>query len=249
MTDLTGKVALVTGGARGIGRAITERLAHLGAHVVVNYSSSEAPAQAIVAAIERQGGAALAVRADVSKPADIERLFAAAIARFGRLDIVVANAGVEVVDKAVVDFDEADFDRVFGVNTKGAAFTLQRAAKDVGDDGRIIYVGSSTTAFPTPGHGLYGASKLAPQFLVQVLAKELGKRGVTVNSVLPTATDGAGVSTGGARPQVVEYIKTYNPMGRMATLKDVADAVEYLSGELAGYVSGQHLLLSGGAPA
>ena len=82
-----------------------------------------------------------------------------------------------------------------------------------------------------------------------MLAKEIGARGVTVNSILPTATNGAGVSTGGARPQVVEYIKTYNPMGRMATVKDVADAVEYLTGELSGYVSGQHLLLSGGAPA
>ena len=119
-----------------------------------------------------------------------------AIKRFDQLDIVVANAGVEVVDKAVVDFDEADFDRVFGVNTKGAVFTLQRAAKDVGDGGRIIYVGSSTTAFPTPGHGLYGASKLAPQFLVEVLAKELGKRGVTVNPIMPTATEGVAVTVG-----------------------------------------------------
>ncbi len=249
MTDLTGKVALVTGGARGIGRAITERFAKLGASVIVNYASSEKPAQETVAAIEQQGGAAIAVQADVSKPADIERLFAAAIERFGRLDVVVANAGVEVVDQKVVDFTEADYDRVFGINTKGAFFTLQGAAKRVADGGRIIYLGSSTTAFPTPGHGLYGGSKIAAQFLVEVLAKEIGARGVTVNSILPTATDGAGVSTGGARPQVVEYIKTYNPMGRMATVKDVADAVEYLAGELAGYVSGQHLLLSGGAPA
>jgi 3-oxoacyl-[acyl-carrier protein] reductase len=249
MTDLTGKVALVTGGARGIGHAITERLAHLGAGVVVNYSSSDKPARKVAATIEQQGGAAIAVQADVSKPADIERLFSAAVERFGRLDIVVANAGVEVVDQKVVDFTEADYDRVFGINTKGAFFTLQGAAKHVADGGRIIYLGSSTTAFPTPGHGLYGGSKIAAQFLVEVLAKEIGARGVTVNSILPTATDGAGVSTGGARPQVVEYIKTYNPMGRMATVKDVADAVEYLAGELAGYVSGQHLLLSGGAPA
>lgn len=249
MTDLTGKVALVTGGARGIGRAITEQLASLGAGVVVNYSASEKPARETVAAIEQRGGAAIAVQADVSRPADIDRLFAAAIARFGRIDIVVANAGVEMVDQPVVDFTEADYDRVFGVNTKGAFFTLQRAAKDVADRGRIVYLGSSTTAFPTPGHGLYGGSKIAAQFLVEVLAKEIGKRGVTVNSILPTATDGAGVSTGGARPQVVEYIETFNPMGRMATLGDVADAVEYLAGDLAGYVSGQHLLLSGGAPA
>lgn len=249
MTDLSGKVALVTGGARGIGRAVTERLARLGAGVVVNYASSEAPARETVEAIEREGGAAIAVRADVSRPAEIEGLFKAAVDRFGRLDIVVANAGLEVVDQSVTDITEVDYDRVFGVNAKGAIFTLQQAARCVTDGGRIIYLGSSTTAFPTPGHGLYGASKIAPQFMVEVLAKELGRRGVTVNSILPTATDGAGVSTGGPRPQVVEYIRTYNPMGRMATVEDVADAVEYLAGELAGYVSGQHLLLSGGAPA
>ena len=249
MTDLTGKIALVTGGARGIGRAITERLAHLGANLVVNYASSEKPARETVAAIEQQGGVAIAVQADVSKPAEIDRLFAAAIKRFGKLDIVVANAGVEVVDQKVVDFTEADYDRLFGINTKGAFFTLQGAAKHIADSGRIIYLGSSTTVFPTSGHGLYGGSKIAAQFLIEVIAKELGARGVTANSILPTATDGAGVSTAGARPQVVEYIKTYNPMGRMATVKDVADAVEYLAGDLAGYVSGQHLLLSGGAPA
>lgn len=249
MSTLTGKVALVTGGARGIGRGITERLARLGASVIVNYSASEKPAQETVATIEEHGGTALAVQADVSRPSEIEKLFDTAIGRFGRLDIVVANAGVEVVDQPVVDFTEADYDRVFGINTKGAFFTLQAAAKHVQDGGRIIYLGSSTTAFPTPGHGLYGGSKTAGQFLVEVLAKELGARGITVNSVLPTATEGAGVSAHEVRPQVREYIKTFNPMGRMATVKDVADAVEYLAGDLAGYVSGQHLLLSGGAPA
>ena len=162
---------------------------------------------------------------------------------------MVANSGVEVVDQAVADFTEADFERVFGVNTKSAMFTLQQAAKRIADKGRIIYLGSSTTAFPTRGHGLYCASKIAPQFLVEVLAKEVGYRGVTVNSALPTATDGAGVSTGGARPQFVEFIKRYNPTGRMATVNDVADAIEYLAGDLSSYVSGQHLLLSGGAPA
>lgn len=248
MTNLEGKVALVTGSARGIGKAIAERFGKLGAGVIVNYSASEQPAKETVATIERLGGRAVAVQADVSKVADLDRLFEAALARFGRLDVVVANAGIEVVDQAVLEFTEADYDRVFDVNTKGAFFTLQRAAKYIAEGGRIIYVGSSTTAFPTPGHGLYGGSKLAPQFLVEVLAKEIGARGVTVNSVLPTATEGAGVSTDEVRPQVREFIKLYNPMQRMATVDDVADAAEYLAGDLSGYVSGQHLLLSGGAP-
>ena len=161
----------------------------------------------------------------------------------------VANAGMEVVDQPVADLTEAEFDRVFGVDAKGAIFTFRQAARRVADGGRIIHLGSSTTAFPTPGHGLYGASKVAAQVLVEVLAQELGPRGVTVNSVLPTATDGAGVSTDGPRPQVVEDSKAHNPMGRMATLSDVADAVECLAGGLSGYVSGQQLLLGGGTPA
>lgn len=249
MSSLTGKVALVTGSARGIGRAVAERFGRLGASVVVNYAANEQPARDAVAAIVRAGGAGLAVQADVTRLADVDRLFAATMERFGRLDIVVANAGVEQVGQPVLDVTEADYDRVFGVNTKGTFFTLQRAARHVADGGRILYVGSSSTAFPTPGHGLYGASKLAPQFVVEVLAKELGARGVTVNSILPTATEGAGVSTGGGRAEVQAFIRTFNPMRRMGTVDDVADAAEYLAGDLAGFVSGQHLLLSGGGPA
>jgi 3-oxoacyl-[acyl-carrier protein] reductase len=249
MTNLKNKVALVTGSARGIGKAIAERFGALGACVVVNYSASEGPARETVAAIERLGGNATAVQADISKMADIDRLFATTIERYGRVDIVVANAGLELVGKPIVDVTEADFDRLFDVNTKGAFFTLQRAAKHIADNGRIIYVGSSTTAFPMPGHGLYGGSKMAPRFFVEVLAKEIGARGVTVNSILPTATEGAGVSTDEVRPQVREFILTFNPMQRLGTLVDVADAAEYLAGDLSAFVSGQHLLLSGGGPA
>jgi 3-oxoacyl-[acyl-carrier protein] reductase len=135
------------------------------------------------------------------------------------------------------------------VNTKGAFFTLQEAGRAVADGGRIIYVGSSTTAFPMPGHALYGGSKMAARFLVEVMAKELGARRVTVNSILPTTTQGAGVSTDSVRPAAREFIERFNPMKRMGTLDDVADAAEYLAGPLAGFVSGQHLLLSGGGPA
>lgn len=248
MTDLTGKVALITGSARGLGRAIAERYAALGAHIVVNYAEREQAAGELVAHVEGQGRKAIAVRADVSKVAEIDRLFDAAMQRFGGLDIVVANAGIELVGRAATGFDEADFDRLFSVNTKGAIFTMQRAARDIADDGRIILVGSSTTAFPMAGHALYGSSKMAPRFFVEVLAKEIGQRGVTVNSILPSATEGAGVSTDGPRPEVQRLIDA-NPMRRMGMLKDTADAAEYLASDLAGYVSGQHLLLSGGAPA
>jgi 3-oxoacyl-[acyl-carrier protein] reductase len=248
MTDLHGRVAIVTGSARGLGRAIAERYAQLGASVVVNYAGSEQAAQELVERIETLGSQAIAVQADVSKVTDIDRLFDTARNRFGRLDIAVANAGIELVGRSATGFDEVEFDRLFDVNTKGAIFTMQRAARDIADNGRIIFIGSSTTAFPMPGHALYGSSKMAPRFFVEVLAKELGVRGVTVNSILPSATEGAGISTDGPRPEVQRLIDA-NPMRRMGTLKDTADAAEYLASELADYVSGQHLLLSGGAPA
>lgn len=248
MGNFSGKVALVTGSGRGIGKAIAERFGKLGADIVVHYSASKQPALATLEAMEKNGVRAIAIQADLAKVDEIHRLFVRSMEHFVRLDIVVANAGIELVDQAVVEFTEQDFDRLFSVNTRGTFFTLQAAAKHVADNGRIIYIGSSTTKFPRPGYGLYGGSKLAPQFLVEVLAKEIGLRGITVNSILPTATEGAGVSTKEVRPQLREFIKNNNPMQRMATLEDVANAVEYLARDLSAYVSGRHLLLSGGAP-
>jgi 3-oxoacyl-[acyl-carrier protein] reductase len=249
VTNLKNKVALVTGSARGIGRAIAERFGALGASVVVNYVASEGPARETVAVIEHLGGTAIAVQADISKVADSDRLFAAAMKQYGRLDIVVANAGIEVVGIPVADVTEAEFDRVFDVNTKGAFFTLRGAAKHIAENGRIIYVGSSSTAFPRPGYALYSGSKMAPLLFVEVLAKELGARGVTVNSILPTVIAGAGLSSSEVRPQAREFIRTFNPMQRAGTVQDVADAAEYLASDLSAFVSGQQLKLSGGAPA
>jgi 3-oxoacyl-[acyl-carrier protein] reductase len=249
MTSLNDKTALVTGSARGIGRAIAERYAALGANVVINYSTGEAQARETVAAIEQVGGTVLAVQANVARAADVDRLFESTLERFGSVHIVVANAGVELIAQPLLDISEADFDRLYSINAEGAFLTLQRAARHVADNGRIIYVGSSSTGFPQPGMAAYSSSKVAGQFLVEVLAKEIGARGVTVNSILPTATDGAGVFTGGVPEDVVQFIQSIRPIKRMGTVDDVADAAEYLAGNLAGFVSGQHLLISGGAPA
>jgi 3-oxoacyl-[acyl-carrier protein] reductase len=248
MTDLKKKVALITGSGRGIGKAIAERYGALGASVIVNYASSVDAAEGTVKVIERSGGKAFAVQADVSKVADIERLFQTSLERFGHLDIVVVNAGLEVSSQPVLDFTEEDYDRLFNTNTKGAFFTIQKAAKYIADHGRIIFIGSSTTAFPMPGHGLYGSSKMAPRFLVEVLAKEIGHRGVTVNSILPTATEGAGRHAE-PKPEIAQFIRDFMPMNRIGTVEDTANAAEFLASDLASFVSGQHLLLSGGGPA
>ena len=152
MTNLKNKVALITGSARGIGKAIAERYAALGADIVVNYTSNSAAADETVARINDLGGRALAVQADVAQVADIERLFTTAQTTFGKIDIVVVNAGVELLNVPVADFAEEQYDRLFGINTKGAFFTLQQAAKHVADHGRIIYIGSSTAGCPWPGY-------------------------------------------------------------------------------------------------
>ncbi|THK34092.1 SDR family oxidoreductase [Ensifer sp. MPMI2T] len=247
MTNLTNKVALVTGSARGLGKAIAERLGSLGATVIVNYSSDEANAKQTVENIKASGAQAISIKADVTKIAEIDQLFSAALNGFKKLDIMVANAGMEIVDLPALDFTEEQFDRLFAINTKAAFFTLQRAARHVVDNGRIIYIGSSTTEHPVPGCGLYGGSKMAPRYLVEILAQEVGHRGVTVNSIIPTTIDNAGVFTGGADQRTREWVASFRPMKRMGTVEDVANAAEYFASDLSAFVSGQHLLLSGGA--
>jgi 3-oxoacyl-[acyl-carrier protein] reductase len=250
MTDLTGKTAVISGSARGIGKAIALRYARLGANIVVNYVSSKQEADATVAQVESLGAAAIAVQADMSVVSDIQRLFAEAGQRFGQIDIAVANAGAELIGIDFLDITEAQFDRLFSINTKGAFFTLQTAARQVVNGGRIIYVGSSTTAVPVRGEGLYGSSKTAPLYAMRVLAQELADRAITVNAIIPTAIDGAGVFTEPNPDHPVRQFVVAQPgrIGRrMGTVDDVADAAEYLASGLAAWVSGQSLLVSGGA--
>ena len=250
MTNLNGKTAVITGSARGLGKSIALRYAALGANVVVNYASSREAADATVTEIERLGANAIAVQADMSRVVEIERLFAEASEHFGQIDIAVANAGVEMIGIPFLESSEEQFDRLFAINTKDTFFTLQAAAQNVIDNGRIIYIGSSTTVLPVQGYGLYASSKFGPRYAVQVLAQELADRGVTVNTILPTAIDGAGVFTDADPNHPVRQMIASQPgrIGRrMGTVDDVADAAEYLASDLAGWVSGQTLLVSGGA--
>ncbi|MBC7935557.1 MAG: SDR family oxidoreductase [Rhizobacter sp.] len=250
MKPLINKVALITGASRGIGKAIALRYARLGADVIVNYNSNSAAAEAVVKEIETYHVKAVPIKADVSKPGDINELFELAIATLGKIDIVVVNAGLELVDVAAVAFSELQFDNLFNTNTKGAFFTMQAAAKYIAANGRIIYIGSSTTGLPNTGYALHGGSKMAPLYLVQVLAKELGKKGITVNAILPTATEGAGIhTTVEADAPIRKMIPEFYPMGRMGTPEDVANVAEFFAGELSSFVSGQQLLVSGGAMA
>lgn len=248
MNRLNNKVALITGSARGLGKAIAERYAALGADIVLNYSKDKTSAGEVLSTVTAMGVRAIAVQADVSKVTDIEKLFTAAITAFGKIDIVVANAGIELVDIPATDFTEEQFDRVFSINTKGTYFTMQQAAKHVTDRGRIIYIASSTTSFPVPGMAVYGGSKTTPRYLVDILAKEIGHRGVTVNSIIPFAVDHSGIfAEAGSYPALRKQLVDSCPMGRLAEVEDVANIAEFFASDLSSFVSGQHLLVNGAA--
>jgi 3-oxoacyl-[acyl-carrier protein] reductase len=248
MNTLKGKVALITGSARGLGKAIAERYAALGADIVLNYSRDKIAAEETASNIGAMGVKVIAIQGDVSKPAEIEKLFREALAAFGKIDIVVANAGIELVETPVTDFTEEQFDRVFGINTKGSYFTLQQAAKHVSDNGRILYIASSTTSFPVVGMAVYGGSKTTPRYLVDILSKEIGHRGVTVNSIIPFAVDHAGIfADPGSHPDLRKQLLDSCPMGRLAEVEDVANIAEFFASDLSSFVSGQHLLVNGGA--
>jgi 3-oxoacyl-[acyl-carrier protein] reductase len=248
MNSLKNKVALITGSVRGLGKAIAERYAALGASIVLNYSKDAAAAEEMEKNIKAMGGRVIAVQADVSKVADIKRLFEEAKNVFGKIDIVVANAGIEMVETPVTAFTEEQFDRLFSINTKGAYFTMQQAALHVEDKGRIIYIASSTTAFPVPGMAVYGGSKTTPRYMVDVLAKEIGHRGVTVNSIIPFAVDHSGIFTeAGSYPKLRKSLIDSCPMHRLAEVEDVANIAEFFASDLSSFVNGQHLLVNGGA--
>ena len=242
--NLAGKVALVTGASRGIGRAIALRLAKDGAAVVVNYSGSAQQAEEVVAEVMRIGGKAVAVQADVSKVADVRRLFDATFTNFGRLDVLVNNAGL-LLTKPVAEIGEEEYDRLFAVNVKGTFFCCQEAVKRMGTGGRIVNFSSSTTVLMLPGYAAYVATKGAVEQLSHVLAKEVGARGITVNVVSPGPTDTELFSQGKTEEQKQMYARMA-ALGRLGVPEDIADAVSMLVGPDAGWVTGQNLRVNGG---
>jgi 3-oxoacyl-[acyl-carrier protein] reductase len=241
---LTGKVALVTGAWKGIGRAIALRLAKDGAAVVVNYSGSVQQAQETVGLIEQGGTRAVAVQADVSKVADVKRLFASCFEKFGRLDILVNNAGV-MFTKPVVEVGEEEFDRLFAVNVKGAFFCCQEAARHMAVGGRIINLSSSTTAMMLPGYAAYVATKGAVEQFSHVLAKELGPKNITVNVVSPGPTDTELFSQGKTDEQKQRFAQMA-ALGRLGQPKDIADVVALLVSDDAHWITGQNVRANGG---
>jgi 3-oxoacyl-[acyl-carrier protein] reductase len=237
---LDGRTAVVTGGSRGIGRAIAIGLAARGARVVVGYRSNEEAAAEVVGEISRNGGSATAVGADVGQPSEVVRLFDEAEAAVGTLDIVVANAGDAVI-KPLVECTEADFDRVFATNTKGVFFTLQEAARRVRDGGRIVVTSTGGTRMWFTETSLYLGSKGAAEQFVRALSRELGDRGITVNAVSPGFTD-TDLLPERDRAVAAEM----SPFHRIGDPAEVAAVAVFLASDAAGWVTGQNIGVGGG---
>ncbi|WP_068013672.1 SDR family oxidoreductase [Rhodoplanes sp. Z2-YC6860] len=244
MTSQTNKVAIVTGASRGIGAAVAQRLATDGFTVVVNYSGSQAEAEAVVRKIEAAGGRALAAKADVSDPAAMRRLFDSAEAAFGGVDVLVNNAGIMQVTK-LADADDTMFDRHIAVNLKGTFNGMREAAKRLRNGGRIINFSTSVIGLRAEGYGVYGATKAAIEAMTQILSKEMRGRAITVNAVAPgpTATD---LFLKGKSEQLIDHMAKLNPLERLGTPEDIAGAVSFLAGPDGAWINGQVLRANGG---
>jgi 3-oxoacyl-[acyl-carrier protein] reductase len=245
MFDLTGKVALVTGGSRGIGRATSMALAKQGAHVVVNYVRGEEEARRVVREIEEAGGKAEALAFDVANMQATEDAIVALAKRLGRLDILVANAGI-AIDGLVVRVKEEDIDRVLAVNVKGAIACARGALKTMmrARAGRIVFLSSIVGEMGNGGQAVYSASKAALIGLTKTLAREYASRNVTVNVVTPgfIDTDMTSTMTEEARKGMLSTI----PLGRTGKPEDIASAIVFLCSEEASYITGETLRVNGG---
>ncbi|NVI08518.1 glucose 1-dehydrogenase [Paraburkholderia youngii] len=247
MSKLTGKVAVVTGASKGIGAAIAKALAAQGASVVVNYASSRAGADKVVADITAAGGKAVAVGGDVSKAADAKGIIDAAIETYGRLDVLVNNSGVYEF-ATLEEITEAHFHRHFDVNVLGLLLVTQAAAKHLGEGGSIVNVSSVVTRITPATTAVYTATKGAVDAITGVLAKELGPRKIRVNSVNPGVVETEGAHTAGVMGSEFEtWAISTTPLGRIGQPDDIADVVTFLASDDARWLTGESLIASGGS--
>ena len=238
------KVAVITGASRGIGAAIAERLARDGFAVIVNYAGRTAEAEATVRRIESAGGKAVAVQADVGSNDGARRLFDAAQAHFGGVDVVVNNAGIMRLSP-IGETSEADFDAQIATNLKGTFNMLREAAARLRDGGRIINLSTSVIGLNLPGYAAYAAGKAGVEALTRIMAQEMRGRGISVNAVAPgpTATD---LFLDGKSPELVDQLARRAPLERLATPDDIAGTVAFLAGADGGWINGQVIRANGG---
>ncbi|MFB5675199.1 SDR family oxidoreductase [Paenibacillus terreus] len=242
--SLNGKVAIVTGASRGIGRQIALQLAQAGAKVVVNYSSNQGKADEVVKEIEQSGGDAVAIRANVGKISEVEALFSETLERLGHVDILVNNAGImETV--TIPDVTEEMFDRHFEINVKGTYFACQQAMKHMAQGGTIINFSTSVSGAMLPGYSVYAATKGAVEQLTRQLAKEFGPKDIIINCVAPgqVATE---LFLNGKSEELVNSFRKMNAFGRLGEPEDIANVIDLLVSDKARWITGQTIRVNGG---
>lgn len=247
MGKLKNRIAVVTGASKGIGAGIAKGFAAEGATVVVNYASSKEDAERVITEIKEKGGKAIAVQADVSKAADVRRLFAETRKAFGKLDVLVNNAGVYEFS-TLAEITEEQFHRLFNTNVLGLILATQEAAKLFGPEGgSIINIGSTASQITPPATAVYTATKGAVDAITHVLAKELGPKNIRVNSINPGMVETEGVHTGGfIGSEFQKQLEAQTPLGRIAQPHDIAPIAVFLASEDSGWLTGETLLASGG---
>ncbi len=240
------QVAIVTGASRGIGAAIAQRLAKDGYCVVINYAGRASEAQLVVKDIEAGGGKAIAVQADVADPTAVKAMFDEAVKAFGRVDVLVNNAGImPPALPQLADTDDATFDRLFAVNVKGTFNALREAATRLEQGGRIVNFSSSVIGLALPGYAVYAATKSAVETFTNIMAKELRGKNITVNAIAPGPTATA-LFLDGKTPELIERMGKMAPLERLGTPEDIASAVAFLVSRDAAWVNGQTLRANGG---
>ncbi|KIX96231.1 uncharacterized protein Z520_08009 [Fonsecaea multimorphosa CBS 102226] len=254
---LDGKVAIVTGSGRGIGRGIAIELGKRGANVVVNYSRSAKPANEVVAEIVSNGSDAVAIQADISQPEQITKLFEQAQSHFGKIDIVVSNSGMEHFG-SIDQITPAAFDQVFALNTRGQFFVAQNAYKFLSEGGRLMMMSSISAHVGMKEHALYSGSKVAVEAFGRCLTKEFGHKKITVNVIAPGGVDTdmaaeagwkyiPGADPSWTAEDISKWVAARNPLERTGKPQDIARVVAFLASEDGGWINGQTITISGGA--
>ena len=245
MKELSGKVAIVTGASKGIGAQIAKQLAADGAAVVVNYASGKSGADDVVAAILKDGGKAIAVQADVADSAQVKRLFEATKQAFGRLDVLVNNAGVFEFGP-LEQLTEASFHRQFNINVLGALLVTREALAYFDAGGSVINLSSITSVNPVPNSVVYSATKSAIDVVTKALANELAGRKIRVNAIAPGATVTEGLAAMGVDDNAAKAMGAGLPMGRIGQPDDIARVAAFLASDRAAWVTGERITVSGG---